>query len=204
MAEQVLVLEPGDERAQKIARAMGSPTATEILQILSEGPKSMTDLSERLSLPLNTAKYHVENLLEAGIISVADTRYSVKGREVKYYSLTDQLLIVAPKRVDVRSLLLKYAALFGIVALSSLVIADLLPLVSTWSAGEALPAAAPAAMKVADSNAGREAGTLAVQASFGGAAPSATVDPALAFFLGGVLVILVLLCYEAWVWKRGK
>jgi flagellar biogenesis protein FliO len=28
------------------------------------------------------------------------------------------------------------------------------------------------------------------------------VDPALAFFLGGVLVIFLLVCYEAWVWKR--
>jgi len=34
------------------------------------------------------------------------------------------------------------------------------------------------------------------------AAPS--VDPALAFFLGGMLVILVLVCYEAWLWKKNK
>ena len=27
-------------------------------------------------------------------------------------------------------------------------------------------------------------------------------DPVLAFFLGGVLVIFVLLCYEAWLWKK--
>lgn len=45
---------------------------------------------------MTTVKYHVENLLDAGLISVAETRYSVKGREVKLYSLTNQLLIVAP------------------------------------------------------------------------------------------------------------
>jgi len=28
------------------------------------------------------------------------------------------------------------------------------------------------------------------------------LDPALAFFLGGVLVILILVCYEAWLWKK--
>jgi hypothetical protein len=27
-------------------------------------------------------------------------------------------------------------------------------------------------------------------------------DPALAFFLGGVLMIVVLLCYEVWGWKK--
>jgi hypothetical protein len=30
------------------------------------------------------------------------------------------------------------------------------------------------------------------------------LDPALAFFLGGVLVIFILVCYEAWVWKKNN
>jgi hypothetical protein len=28
------------------------------------------------------------------------------------------------------------------------------------------------------------------------------LDPALAFFLGGMLVIFILVCYEVWVWKK--
>ena len=35
-------------------------------------------------------------------------------------------------------------------------------------------------------------------------APASPLDPALAFFLGGVLVIGVLLCYEAWLWKTRR
>jgi hypothetical protein len=27
-------------------------------------------------------------------------------------------------------------------------------------------------------------------------------DPMLAFFLGGIFVICILLCYEAWLWKK--
>ena len=112
MAEPVLILEPGDERAQKIAKAMGSQTAGEILRLLGENQKSLTDIADRLALPMNTVKYHLGNLLDAGLISVADTRYSVKGREIKIYSLTNQLLIVAPRQSDVRSLLLKYGVSF--------------------------------------------------------------------------------------------
>lgn len=210
MADNVLVLEPGDERAQKIAKAMGSPMAGDILQQLAEKPSSLTDITERLAIPMNTAKYHVENLLDAGIIAVADTRYSVKGREVKIYSLTNQLLIVAPRRSDIRSLLLKYASLFGIVALASLAISSVLPLVSTWGTNEAATLAAPApavAQKVADAGTGasREAGTMAVQANMNGLAPAIPgLDPALAFFLGGLLVIVILLCYEAWLWKKQR
>ncbi|MCK9631859.1 MAG: helix-turn-helix domain-containing protein [Methanoregula sp.] len=209
MTDNVLVLEPGDEQAQKIGKAMGSPTAGDILQLLADGPKSLTDISDRLSLPMNTAKYHVENLLGAGIISVEDTKYSVKGREVKLYSLTNQLLIVAPRRSDIRSMLLKYASLFGIVAVASLAISSILPLAATWgktnevfATQEAVPAIAPAVHDYA--GASREAGNVVLKSSLDGiaAAPAPAFDPAIAFFFGGLLVIIILLCYEAWLWKK--
>jgi L-asparagine transporter-like permease len=47
-------------------------------------------------------------------------------------------------------------------------------------------------------------GTMAAKASYDSLALSSSAGPdvVLAFFLGGVLVILVLLCYEAWLRKR--
>lgn len=266
MGDSVVFLEPGDERAQKIAKAMGSQTASDILQHLSEGPKSLSDITENLNLPMNTAKYHVENLLDAGLIGVATTKYSVKGREVKIYTLTNQLLVVAPRQADARSLLLKYASLFGIVALGSLLISAFTSLfspqgmirasVNTMNAappsalqGEGAGAVAKAVSETIAPNVTHAAGILSTgakgaadswaanvsavttaaeaaplpvptaapvtlvqavppaPAEYAGsglvtAAPS--VDPALAFFLGGVLVILVLVCYEAWLWKKNK
>jgi DNA-binding transcriptional ArsR family regulator len=131
MADPVVVLEPGGEQAQKIAKAMASQTAGDILRLIGEGQKTSTEIADALSLPMNTAKYHIDNLLDAGLISVAATKYSVKGREVKVYTLTNQLLIVAPKQLNVRSLLMKYASLFGIVAFGSVVIALLSPLLGS-------------------------------------------------------------------------
>jgi len=248
MAENVVFLEPGDERAQKIAKAMGSQTASDILQILGEGPRSLTDITDRLNIPMNTAKYHIGNLLDAGLIAVAQTKYSIKGREVKIYTLTNQLLVVAPRQANARTLLLKYASLFGIVALGSVIIAALSPLL-----GQGMPAAiiragpgaampqegVPAAKTIAENAAANltathEAvitGTKSMADSFAAnatpvlaATPAPTtmvspaapvglaregagaivtaIDPALAFFLGGVLVIVILLCYEAWLWKN--
>ena len=242
MAEDVVFLEPGDERAQKIAKAMGSQTASDILQLLSEGQKSLTDITERLAIPMTTAKYHVENLLDAGLLSVAETKYSVKGREVKLYSLTNQLLIVAPRQANVRSLLLKYASLFGIVAFGSVIIAIMSPLLGSgnvmrnslnavppmavhetggsWARVAADGYAANATMtpnmvtvggkgvEVATANfspVSDVAFSLARNTPDAGSSSSFLVpDMALAFFLGGVLVIFVLLCYEAYLWKRRK
>jgi DNA-binding transcriptional ArsR family regulator len=130
MADDVILLEPGDERAQKIAKAMASPTAGDILQTLKDGPKTSGDLTDLLHLPMSTVKYHIQNLLDAGVIEISETRYSVKGREVKVYTLKDQLVIVAPRTTSVRSLLLKYASIFGVFLLATLVVVAMTPLVS--------------------------------------------------------------------------
>ena len=56
MTDSVLILEPGDERAQKIAKAMASQTANDILNFLGEGQKSQTEITEHLAIPFTTAR----------------------------------------------------------------------------------------------------------------------------------------------------
>jgi DNA-binding transcriptional ArsR family regulator len=249
MADDVVILEPGDERAQKISKAMGSQTASDILQLLAENQKSLTEITERLAIPLTTAKYHIENLLDAGLISVAETRYSVKGREIKIYSLTNQLLIVAPRTSNVRSLLLKYGSLFCIVLLGTLALSLISPLITGTGTVMNAPSALqvnrdtelittkavsesilPNATMIPEvTGAGSKGISDIVTANFtpppspmatlasttvstpapvpigSGAQPAASLmDPALAFFLGGLLVIFVLVMYEVYLWKKTK
>jgi DNA-binding transcriptional ArsR family regulator len=249
MADNVVILEPGDERAQKISKAMASQTASDILQLLAENKKSLTEITDRLAIPLTTAKYHIENLLEAGLITVAEIKYSVKGREIKIYAITNQLLIVAPRQSNVRSLLLKYASLFCIVVLGTLALSLTSPLLANFGSGMNAPSAIQADREtgiittkaVAESywsNAtmNPEVNTAVSKGISDGAAanltpppsPLATLgqaplvtavplppgsgahaaaalpDPALAFFLGGLLVILVLVVYEVYLWKKMK
>jgi DNA-binding transcriptional ArsR family regulator len=227
MSEDVIVLQPGDERAQKIAKAISSQTANDILHLLGDGSKSATDITEVLSLPMGTVKYHIDNLLEAGLIEISETRYSVKGREVKIYQLRDQLLIVAPRVKNIRSLLLKYASLFVIVIFATLMIPVLMPLFqpevilpmadgsgSTLGSGAApavLPTPVPTAVPTAVSVAEKSMGIMAEPGAYDASrAPSLSyqvpgftpADIALAFFLGGVLVLLILVIYEAWLLRK--
>jgi DNA-binding transcriptional ArsR family regulator len=199
MADDVLILEPGDVRAQKIAKAMASQTAGDILRILADGERSLTDITDGLSIPLTTAKYHIGNLLEAGIIEIADTRYSVKGKEMKLYRVANKLLIVAPRAVSARELLLKYASLFGIVTAATVALAELVPLLGSRQLPERAPAAfssaAPDAMALRTMAAANEGGAAAV---------STASDLAFAFFLGGCLVIFLLFCYELHLWRKLK
>ena len=135
VTEPVIILEPGDERAQKIAKAISSKTAGEILQVLEEGPAPLSTISEVLEVPISGLTYHIANLLDAGVIEVTEERYSVKGRPVKFYALKKQILVVAPKQVDLKTMLLRYASIFGIFILGTLVVAVL--------AGIFLPPPAP-------------------------------------------------------------
>jgi DNA-binding transcriptional ArsR family regulator len=249
MADSVVLLEPGDERAQKIAKAMSSQTASDILQLLAESPQSLTGITERLAIPLTTAKYHTENLLDAGLIQVSETKYSVKGREIKIYSLKNQLLIVAPRQSNVHSLLLKYASLFGIVIFGSLVIAILSPIIGMGNImgssmnGAPRMAAQESGVTTAKllSNAAVQNATMVPESIVSGSkgvadmaaanlspvpSPLATIaaalpvtpeqtpahtvasanvlipDMALAFFLGGIMVIVILICYEIYLRKK--
>jgi DNA-binding transcriptional ArsR family regulator len=197
MTGNVVVLEPGDERAQKIAKAMASQTANDILTLLAAGTKSLTDITEQLNIPLTTVKYHTENLLDAGLLTVSETRYSIKGREVRMYALTDQILIVAPKQTDIRTLLLKYSSLFGIVIAGTLAIVALSPLIFSRTANEAAPM-----MATRETSGG---GLYAAKAMADtGIVQEVSPDLALAFFCGGAFVIFVLLCYEAYLWKKKR
>jgi len=62
----VIILEPGDEKAQKIAKAIASRTAGDILQLLKDGNQASTQISEALRIPITTVQYHLENLVDAG------------------------------------------------------------------------------------------------------------------------------------------
>ena len=211
----VIILEPGDERAQKIAKAMASKTAGEILQLLREGNHASTQIAESLSIPITTVQYHLENLVDAGIVTIVERRWSQKGREVKVYGLRDRMLIVVPRGGDLRGILLRYASIFAVVIFATLLLALLGPSFVP-AAAPAFQNVLPAAVPRAPSEAGGAAdhllkGTVnqtpvpeATPATWG--IPAAPAGPSLplVFFLGGVLVIAVALGYELWVWHRGR
>ena len=208
---------------------MGSQIAGDILQLLKDGPKTSTEVTATLDIPMGTAKYHIDNLLDAGLIEVTKTKYSVKGREVKVYGLKDQLLIVTPSVANVRSLLLKYASLFGVMIIATAVIGAILGMFSPAGTltpgsrnteeiiGSANSIPSPAfSANVTGSGGGAGAGEIieksmvptqaptpvhdivqsSVQVRVTGPAGFPLQDVLIAFFVGGCLVILVLLIWD--------
>ncbi|HOI13941.1 MAG TPA: helix-turn-helix domain-containing protein [Methanoculleus sp.] len=193
MVDDVVVVQPGDERAQKIARAMASQTANAIIQAFGRGPRTSSEVARQMKIPITTASYHIENLLDAGLLEVMETRWSEKGREVKVYGLANQIVIIASPESDLRSVLQKYATLFGIVILASLGLWAILPTVLPPSWG-----VEPASRSA---GADKEFSTLQSPApDFAGMPP--VHDLVMGFFFGACAVLLALLFYEVYYWWR--
>lgn len=191
MDNEPRILHPGDPEAQTLARAIASPTAGEILQVLGEEPMTASALAAKLDIPITTAAYHLEHLVGAGVIEVTGTRWSRKGREQKVYRLVDRVVIVSPARVDLRSLLQKYAALglvLGGAALIAAAIQSLTPPPETYPVGS-------------------DSGNGLLGAPFPASVEAAAAPEPVAKYilLGGLVVIAALVMYDAIAaWRRGS
>jgi DNA-binding transcriptional ArsR family regulator len=201
MVDDVVVIQPGDERAQKIARAMASQTANAVIQAFGSGPLTSSEVARQMKIPITTASYHIENLLDVGLLEVMDTRWSEKGREVKVYGLTNQVLIIASPVSDLRSVLQKYATLFGIVVLASLGLWAFLPAVlpPSWDAAPAQRVVTENGEKYAGT--GEDLSTLQAPPLDAAGAPPVH-DLVMGFFFGACAVLLALLVYEVYYWWR--
>ncbi|SDR01787.1 ArsR/SmtB family transcription factor [Natronobacterium texcoconense] len=83
-----------DEETQAVFSALSSETAYEVFQLLNEEPATPTAIAGRLELSIQNVQYHLENLQDAGLIEVADTCYSEKGREMDVFVVSTEPTLV--------------------------------------------------------------------------------------------------------------
>ncbi len=129
--EDVIILEAGKEQAQKFTRAISHPVASDVLQLLKEsGPMRLSDIAEKLGRELNATKYPVGLLMDAGLLEISNTRYSIKGRKVNMYRMKNQIFIVAPSMTDRKQIMksvVRYGAFLGLYICVALVFLLVLP-----------------------------------------------------------------------------
>ncbi|MCW8172198.1 ArsR/SmtB family transcription factor [Natrialba swarupiae] len=83
-----------DDRTSEVLAALSSETARDIFRELNERPLTAAALADRLDMSIQSVSYHLENLSETGLIDVADTCYSEKGREMDVYAVSDEPLVL--------------------------------------------------------------------------------------------------------------
>ncbi|WP_284009339.1 helix-turn-helix domain-containing protein [Haloarcula pelagica] len=134
-----------DEDVSAVLDALSSDTAREILNTVYDEPGTPSELADRLGMSIQKVSYHLEKLEEEELITVAGTRYSEKGQEMKVYEPPDDPLVLfvgtRERKRSLRSLVKRLVPVVGLLTAVSFVIELLLgnfplPIGTTGSGGE--------------------------------------------------------------------
>ncbi|MFC7077812.1 ArsR/SmtB family transcription factor [Haloarcula halophila] len=119
-----------DEDVSAVLDALSSDTAREILNTVYEDPGTPSELADRLGMSIQKVSYHLEKLEEEELITVAGTRYSEKGQEMKVYEPPEDPLVLfvgtRERKRSLRSLVKRLVPVVGLLTATSFVIELLL------------------------------------------------------------------------------
>lgn len=188
-----------DERADEVFEALSAGTTRDIFRELHREPQTASDLADATGTSVQNVQYHVGKLTDADLVEVVDTWYSERGSEMNVYAPRDESLVLFAGQDSERSLRRLLSRLVGGGAL-------LLPvsLLVAWLARRyttAGPAGSGDAGGADSPSIATEQADAAADAAPEAVATIAGLDPAvfagLAFFLGGLFVLLSVL-----LWRR--
>lgn len=211
-----------EDAADEVFEALSSRTAREILAALYEEPDTASSVADEVGTSLQNATYHLEKLVGADLVEVADTWYSEQGREMKVYApATESLVVFASDEASKPSLkerLMNVLGVLGVLGIASLVVQRLLggrgdPAATDYRSGDGGADGAAAGttsepdvgiMQDAATETAEEADVVAQNATTvadSAAGASQGLPPGLLFFLGGLLALAVVLAV-VWYTRR--
>lgn len=94
-----------EKQSSEVFEALASETTREILNAVYKSPKTASEIAEYTETSLQNAKYHLDKLLEADLILVADTWYSAQGNEMKVYTAKNQPLVIFAGDEHIKSII---------------------------------------------------------------------------------------------------
>src|SRR3989338_9604127 len=98
MTEKYFMLDLDDARAGAIADVMQNKTCKKILSHLAEHDSSEGDLVKSLGLPATTVHYGIKKLIDAGFVTVSNSMWSVKGKKIPVYRVSEKKIVISPKK----------------------------------------------------------------------------------------------------------
>ncbi len=101
--------------ASKIGKTISNKTAQSIMSFLQNHKgATATQVSKELDLPASTVHYNLNALVKASIIEDSTFHYSKKGKEVRHYTLGDQVIVIVPEQASPSQLRALLPGLFGV------------------------------------------------------------------------------------------
>jgi len=80
--------------AGELISSLSSETARSILTRLHDDPATASELADHVGTSVQNVRHHLDNLQDSGVVRVAETRYSSKGREMDVYAPSEEPMVV--------------------------------------------------------------------------------------------------------------
>jgi DNA-binding transcriptional ArsR family regulator len=183
-----------DDVADEVFEALSAGTARALLAACYEEPATATELAEEVDTSLQNARHHLDTLLEAGLVEVVDTWYSERGTEMKVYAPANESLVLFASNDggSLRDLLGRVLGGTALLAIVSL-------LVETTLGGASRGESGGDGGYAISTDAGAQAtSTPVAEAARSGGLLDLAQHPGLVFFLGGALVLALLVGWTLW------
>ena len=94
------IISTDDENAKIVAMELANDNGRRIIDAFFIEPQSAGDLAKKLDLPMSTVMFHIERLMEIGIIGVVDTKLSRKFKDIKYYGPKKTAILIVPSQKE--------------------------------------------------------------------------------------------------------
>ena len=121
MAEDTsIMIDLGDPKAKEIAEVIGNKTANKILDYLASSEGTVSDISRDLKIPLNTVDYNIKKMLKAGLIEKSSHWWSVKGKKMPTYKVSNRKIIISPRKSAAKT----FAWIIGVTGLAALTVRE--------------------------------------------------------------------------------
>lgn len=94
--EYVEIISTDDNRIKIIGEELGNDTGRAIFATISKGITSPNELAKVLDVSLPLVNWHINRLVQVGLIRVEELKMSSKNRPVRYYGPAKAVLVIVP------------------------------------------------------------------------------------------------------------
>jgi DNA-binding transcriptional ArsR family regulator len=99
MDDTQILISLDDDRAKHLGDVISNKSCKKIINFLSRTEGTVTDISQKLKMRLNTVDYNIKKLIKVGLIEKRSFWWSVKGKKMPIYKVSNKKIVVSPRKL---------------------------------------------------------------------------------------------------------
>ena len=105
MEDKFILVDLNDKKSKNIAEVIGNESCKKIIDFLAEkNEASEQDIAMALKMPINTVEYNLNKLISSSLIESKKFFWSVKGKKIPMYGLSNKSIVISPRKINFSSL----------------------------------------------------------------------------------------------------